>query len=169
MMERRKGSWAPVIVPLGFCILGAMLLGGLRIRETLRGNYPIAFYARVVDARGNALPSVTVHFQLLSSERLAIQGRNENVARLSAISDGNGDFELSGLSGYSISIRGFYRGGQGMDYAFPRPDPRIPPSIFRYDDPRTHALMPDTPERRVSYPLAIATTRAETTPAASQR
>lgn len=167
-MARGKGFWAPLMVPLGSCVLGALFLGGLRVRETLRGNYPVAFYGRVVDAQGNALPSVTVHFELLASDRLAIQGRNEKVVKLSAVSDGNGDFELSGLSGYSICIRGFYRGGRGMDYALPQPDPRIPPHIFRYDDPRTRAAMPDTQRRRVSYPLAIAIRRVGTNPATSQ-
>src|SRR4051794_1155443 len=121
MMARGKGNWAPVIVPLGFCVLGALFLGGLRIRESLRGNSPIAFYGRVIDAQGVGISGVTIQFQLLSSDRLAMQGRSEKVTGLTAISDPNGNFELPGLSGYSISVRGFYRDGRAMDYAFPRP------------------------------------------------
>jgi len=137
--------------------LTLVLLVGFRTWDRLCGNHPIMFYGQVLDQNGTGIPGVEVEFQIRYSDRVMLPytyGRTERIRRLTLLSDGNGDFQLTGISGYGFSITDFRLNGRSLNWAFPPPDSRNPRQTYTYEERNSRATIPETPSRRARYPLS---------------
>jgi hypothetical protein len=160
-MTMRRKRWLLGGIVLVTVILLAVLLGipSVRhLRARFNGNYPISFYGRVVDASGNPIAGVAVDFQIIYADRPphpGMFGRQELIRKLTTSSDANGNFQVKDEMGYSISITNFYiPGAMDLRWAFSPRDPRIPPTTFVLDQTAGNSGLPDSPARRLVYPLS---------------
>jgi hypothetical protein len=148
-MNQKHRRWL-----LGFGLLAIVLIGAPYLWVRICGNHRGALYGKVVDSRGQPIPQVNVEIEILYSDRPALPmmfGRKELIRKCTATSDADGDFEFTDITGYSFSIRAFYRDGKKVKY-WPPPNP-APKTSFSYDTTSERAAIPDHLARRQDYIL----------------
>ena len=127
-----------------------------RARESLRGNYPIAFYGRIADAQGIGISGAEIEFTIAYSERAqgpGMFGRQELLHKINVVSDRAGNFELTGAFGYKIAITSLQWQGKKLDWAFGARDPRNHYLSYSYTERVSAGSIPSTPSRRITYYL----------------
>jgi hypothetical protein len=153
-MKRRDSIGQKIIYAIAAVAIVAMLCLAPRMWDSICGNEPVRFYGRVVDPSGKAIGGVTIDIEIVhyTSPHLLFSG-GERVSVERVTSDRNGEFELTSGSGTSLTIRGFKKDSQQLESAFPPRDIRRPISSFVYSDAASKAQIPDTPARRLDYPV----------------
>jgi hypothetical protein len=144
----------PIVwILLGFLGLVVLLTFASKIRDRRYGP-PINFYGRIVDSSGRPVGGVTVDIEILhyTSLHVGFSG-NEEVVTERVTSDANGDFELTRGSGQSVTIRRMAKDGRELLSTFAPSDVRRPPNSFSFSDKRSRSQLPDTPARRLVYPV----------------
>jgi hypothetical protein len=144
----------PIVwILLGMIGLVVLLTFASKIRNRRYGP-PINFYGRIVDPSGRPVGGVTIDIEILhyTSLRVGFSG-NEEVVTERVTSDANGDFELTRGSGPSFTIRRMAKNGRELLPTFEFPDVRQPPYSFSLSDKRSRSQIPDTPARRLVYPV----------------
>jgi hypothetical protein len=159
LKARMKGTRKRLLIIPG-CVVGVALLGVVLVWMWNRicGNDSIVFYGKVVDERGVGIPDLEVDFQILYSDKIALPvmyGREERIRHVAVNSDADGDFELTGASGYAFSLT-FRKDGRALPWApgaerwWQHPSPG-----FQYDERTSRAQIPNAPSRRLIYPLSL--------------
>ena len=149
---RRRFAFAGVTAAVGVVALVFLLQPYL---QTLRGNYRVTLYGRIVDQAGTGIQGVRIDCQLLYSTKIGALsvGRSENIATTSAYSDDAGNFEVGPVYSYSIDLKRISKDNRDLVPGAAM----IPDFGGRLDDLSQRRRMPDTPARRVTlmfqYPV----------------
>ena len=146
MSRRAKWLLTSLAVAAAFLALAAVVIFPIMQRRS--GNYPIAFYGRVVDAEGNPVPDVRISFKGFYTP--VLQGRGEKPWTKTVTTDRGGNFTLTGVYGYSVRFDSATTGGTrvGLTAEGLRPE-RNPLYGVRMDEKVSHSKLPDTPQKRI--------------------
>lgn len=91
------------------------------IRSAIEGtNVPINFWGKVVDQNGKPIAGVNVSYSR-QTERPILPGvpwANSQVHKEKTITDGNGNFSITGMKGHYLAIEGFNKNGYRMPEQF---------------------------------------------------
>jgi hypothetical protein len=140
--------WLAITLPL-LLLVG---WGALQVWDRLCGNYPARFYGRVVDASGVGVPDVEVTFEIIYSPTPRVPLGPERIHQVAVRSDRVGNFQLDGVSGYSLRIASVSHLGQPIGLkAMQLPDSADPGAGLRLGGGPTRRVLPDTPNKRVLY------------------
>ena len=88
--------------------------------DPVTGNAPIAFYGRVVDHVGKPIAGVEVIIDIRGATPDAATRIKMGQEKSTLHSDANGDFMLTGASGYSIKIESIRKDGYKLSDKFTR-------------------------------------------------
>jgi hypothetical protein len=140
------------------CFCAALLVGAwltAHAWDWLCGNERFSFYGRVVDESGHGIPGVRVDAELLYSSSIVMPtffGRSERKKGLSTVTDGQGNYEFTRLTGYAISIWRVSKPGFKLLDATPPP---YPPSSWSAHNASSWRSLPDRPSRRDVSPYRL--------------
>ena len=110
---KTKRNILAVIVIVALVSVGAWI--SKRAWESLCGNHRIDLYGCIVDEKNQAIPGVRVDVTIFYSDLPSLPmmyGRVERRRTFSVATDENGYFQVIGIVGYGVSLRGF-RSGAG--------------------------------------------------------
>jgi hypothetical protein len=154
MTKPRKANHAAIYVIVSAAAILAMLALARRTWDSFLGNEPIRFYGRIVDPSGTPIGGVTVDIEILHYTSFHLLGAgHESVSVERVTTNSNGEFELTSGSGHSFMLRRIAKGGQELETVFLPRDPRRDLESFNYGDWASKAKIPDTPARRLDYPV----------------
>jgi hypothetical protein len=88
------------------------------VADPATGNAPINFYGRVLDQDGEPLAGVKVTFDVRIAYPNAATGMRMGEEKSTPQSDANGNFTLTGMSGYSIKIESVEKIGYKLSDKF---------------------------------------------------
>jgi hypothetical protein len=154
MKKPLNANRAAIYIIVSAVAILAMLALARRTWDSFLGNEPIRFYGRIVDPSGTPIGGVTVDIKILHYASFHLLGAGHESESVETVtSDSNGEFELTSGSGHSFVVGGFRKENQRLELAYPPRDIRRPMSSFVYSDAVNKAQIPDTPARRLDYPV----------------
>src|SRR5205809_9568 len=107
---------------------------------------PISFYGRIVDENNQGMADVAVTFKI--SSFVGPPPREEKLRSVVVQTNSDGDFEFTSQRGDGFSIVSMRQ--DGKELAGPGTST---PTSFRYDNVTSRAKIPDTPAKRLVYPM----------------